>query len=228
MTTANELKNLRERIAESDEIADIDRAVLDRFDDRLTLLNQTYTDLRHLKLLRHSPSSPSRCPTRHSPTRSTAATPPRTSSPGSTGPTATRRPTVTTGRHSASSASASPTATTGVRSRPSSTSAHRKANVSNDNSCRPTTRSCLTMLSDQAHRPGRRRGGERAYPAYESVRMRAGANSRARESIGLRVVTSSEIVTVRTRNDSSGVAAHQGGPKRCVAGLCHVRQRGGA
>jgi hypothetical protein len=53
MTTANELKNLRERIAESDEIADIDRAVLDRFDDRLTLLNQTYTDLRHLKLLRH-------------------------------------------------------------------------------------------------------------------------------------------------------------------------------
>jgi len=51
--TDTELDRLRARIADSDEIATADRAVLDAFDDRLTLLNQQYSEHRHVKLLRH-------------------------------------------------------------------------------------------------------------------------------------------------------------------------------
>jgi hypothetical protein len=84
------------------------------------------------------------------------------------------------------------------------------------------------MLSDQAHRRGGEGGEVCVCPAYEPIRVRGSAGASARESVGLVVGGRSEIVTVRTRNDSSGVAAYQGGPKRCVPGLCHVRQRGGA
>lgn len=84
------------------------------------------------------------------------------------------------------------------------------------------------MLSDWAHRRGGPSPPERAYTAYEPICVRGGAGAGSRESVGLVVGGRSEIVTVRTRNDSSGVAAYQGPPEGGVAGLCHVRQRGGA
>ncbi|MFB6228928.1 MAG: tyrosine-type recombinase/integrase [Halobacteriales archaeon] len=49
----DQLDNLRERIAESDDIAETDREALEEFDDTLTLLNSNYSTYRHVKLLRH-------------------------------------------------------------------------------------------------------------------------------------------------------------------------------
>jgi hypothetical protein len=53
MPPERELNTLRERIAESDTIHPEDRAVIEAFDDRLSLLAQEYSTHRHLKLLRH-------------------------------------------------------------------------------------------------------------------------------------------------------------------------------
>lgn len=49
---ARQLGSLRDRIDEAD-ISEPDREALKEFDDRLTLLNSTYSDYRHVKLLRH-------------------------------------------------------------------------------------------------------------------------------------------------------------------------------
>jgi len=48
-----QLENLRERIENSDEMSESDRAAVLDFDDEFTLLGNQYSDLRHLKLLRH-------------------------------------------------------------------------------------------------------------------------------------------------------------------------------
>lgn len=48
-----QLRNLRERIEHSEDISEDDRAAIEDFDRRLDLLNQHYSEYRHLKLLRH-------------------------------------------------------------------------------------------------------------------------------------------------------------------------------
>jgi len=50
---ATQIENMRERIRESDDISDDDRKVLLEFSDELYLLQQQYSDHRHLKLLSH-------------------------------------------------------------------------------------------------------------------------------------------------------------------------------
>ena len=50
---ATQIENMRERIRESDDISDADRKVLLEISDELYLLQQQYSDYRHLKLLSH-------------------------------------------------------------------------------------------------------------------------------------------------------------------------------
>ncbi|ARS89945.1 tyrosine-type recombinase/integrase [Natrarchaeobaculum aegyptiacum] len=52
-TPRDRIDNLRDRIEDSDEIAERDRELLLAFSDRLDLLAQQYSDYRHEKLLRH-------------------------------------------------------------------------------------------------------------------------------------------------------------------------------
>lgn len=55
MTDPNtQLENVRDRIGESGEISDADRAALTDFDERLTLLNSEYSPYTHLKYLRRA------------------------------------------------------------------------------------------------------------------------------------------------------------------------------
>jgi len=84
------------------------------------------------------------------------------------------------------------------------------------------------MLSDCVQRRGGASPRGCVCPAYEPIRVRAGAGAGARESVGLRVVTSSEIVTVRTRDHCEGVAAYHAPPGRGCPALCPGEQRGGA
>lgn len=53
-TPRDRIDNLRDRIKNSPDITDQDRDLLLQFNDRIDLLTQEYTDLRHEKLLRHS------------------------------------------------------------------------------------------------------------------------------------------------------------------------------
>ena len=50
---STQLGNLRDRISDSDEISKEDKEAIQRFDDRLTILDDTYGEHRHIKLLRH-------------------------------------------------------------------------------------------------------------------------------------------------------------------------------
>lgn len=49
-----QIRNLRDRIQESDEIDDADAELLLQFSDEMDLLKSKYTDHRHIKLLRHT------------------------------------------------------------------------------------------------------------------------------------------------------------------------------
>lgn len=52
-TLKNQLENLRKRVRESEEISEDDKQVIQQFDNRLTILADTYGLYRHIKLLRH-------------------------------------------------------------------------------------------------------------------------------------------------------------------------------